>query len=400
MLTELLKPLTRAAAPFTSVSLDATRKDRAANDHIDLRWAAQARHLESLGAARKTIAALGDAALEPTGRGGDLTRLLVAAEDQVLLDLLLPGRPVREESAFGPAPHLMPAFRALSDACPYAVARVDRAGAELEVVSPFGLTEEREEVVGEHDVVHKVSGGGWAQKRYQTRVEDSWERNAAEVAKELDKVVRRHRPDVVLVEGDEHAIAALLGHAGSEVRERAVRLGSGGRAVGTSEEAERAHIRQALDDHRDAARRGLLDRFAEQLNREQDAVDGLGPVVEALRRGQVATLVLHDDPSSTAHLWVGAEPLQMGLTEQEARAAGAEHPRQSRADAALTWALVGSDAELLLVGDAVELRDGIGALLRWSDQSNERLGAPSMPGPRSGAGDAGEHRVTLRRTAH
>jgi hypothetical protein len=73
--------------------------------------------------------------------------------------------------------------------------------------------------------------------------------------------------------------------------------------------------------------------------------------------------------------------LQLGLTEQEARDAGAQSPQEVRADAAITWALVGSDADLTLVeDDDVELVDGIGAVLRWSDEATEHTGVPSMPG--------------------
>lgn len=380
MLLQLLKPLVQARPPFVSVCVDATRIDRAAGDNVQLRWSAQARHLESLGAPREAIAALADVVPEPTGRGGEQTRLAVAAEGRVVLDLVLPGRPVREESTFGAAPQLMPAFRALASACPYAVARVDRMGAELEVVGLLGERSEQE-VSGDHDVVHKVSGGGWAQKRYQTRVEDSWEHNATEVAHELERLVRRHQPSVVLLAGDDHAIAALLQHLGSEVTDRAVRLDSGGRATGTSAEAEQQAITRALAEHLAKRRRQVLDRYAEQLGREQEAVDALDPVVEALRRGQVSQLVLRDDPTSTTRFWVGSEPLQLGLTRADAVAAGASDPQQTRADAALAWAVVGSDADIVLVEDGeCELREGIGALLRWSDAATAHLGVPSMPG--------------------
>ena len=52
-----------------------------------------------------------------------------------------------------------------------------------------------------------------------------------------------------------------------------------------------------------------------------------------------------------------------------------------RADVALAWAVAGSSAELVLVEDnPVSLADGVGALLRWSDQTTPHDRAPAMPG--------------------
>jgi len=69
-------------------------------------------------------------------------------------------------------------------------------------------------------------------------VEDSWQRNAAEVAHELDVVVARHKPELVLIAGDPQAISALLEHAGGDLSARIVQLDTGGRAKGTPAEAQ------------------------------------------------------------------------------------------------------------------------------------------------------------------
>ena len=387
MLPDALRDLTSQQPPFASVCLDATRVDRASQDDVALRWEAQKRHLLDAGAPPETVEALGAAATAETGLGGEHARVVVASGDRVVLDLVLPGRPARDESLFGPVPHLMPVARALSGAATYAVVRVDRAGADIEVVGPLGRTKGSESVEGGHELLHKVAGGGFSQKRYQARVEDSWARNASAVADELDRVVRTDRPEVVLVAGDDNAISELTGQAGEEVTRRMMRLESGGRAAGISAEAEQAAIDAALGEHRDTAREEVLSAFREQLSRQQRAVEGLGPVVDALRRGQVERVLLQDDPTSTARRWVGGEPLQVGMSQEDAVGAGAQEAQEVRADAGLVWALVGSDADLTLVGeDEVRLEDGIGALLRWSDTATEHHDVPSMPGHGQGPG--------------
>ncbi|MFY9807698.1 MAG: hypothetical protein WAK86_10610, partial [Pseudonocardiaceae bacterium] len=76
-----------------------------------------------------------------------------------------------------------------------------------------------------------------------------------------------------------------------------------------------------------------------------------------------------DDPSSELRVWIGPEPAQLALTEDELGGIGSPVLGQDRADAALVRAVAGTGADLLLLphpGAQPELADGIGALLRFS----------------------------------
>ncbi len=176
-------------------------------------------------------------------------------------------------------------------------------------------------------------------------------------------------------------MAALLDHAAPELRARIVELDTGGRAAGTSNAAEQKAIEDAVFEHRTAERQQLLDRLGGALAREQEAVQGLDDTIGVLRRGQVDELVLHDDPSSTKHLVGGHRPVTLGRTAADARAAGAVDARQERADAVLLGALVAADGGITLLHPLdMELNDGIGALLRWSDRATPHSHTASMPG--------------------
>ena len=60
---------------------------------------------------------------------------------------------------------------------------------------------------------------------------------------------------------------------------------------------------------------------------------------------------------------------------------GVSGGQQVRADTALVWAALGSDAGVtVLVDDDPALEDGIGATLRYFDRSTPREAVPSMPG--------------------
>jgi hypothetical protein len=376
-----LNPLVGRSGPFATVALDVTREAPESAHEIELRWEGHERRLRSLGASPATIAAFEDAAVAPTGRAGRAGRLLVTADDALVLDLVLPQPPVRELTTVGPVPHLMPAVRAFANCAPHLLVQVNRSGADIDVVGILGEQAAHQEVEGDHDVMHKVPGGGWSHRRFQQRVEDSWERNAEEVAAEVDRLFRRFAPEVVLVTGDEHALSALTAALVKPVLDKLVRIEGGGRAAGTSQEALHESAERALARHiadRDGA---LVDAFAGARGRQREAVQGLDSVVDALRRAQVAQLLLHDDPTSDATLWVGDKPLDLGLARDDVTALGVSDPTEVPASAALVWALLGSGGGITLVDPAqVRLTGGIGALLRWTDGSTPHDGAPSMPG--------------------
>jgi hypothetical protein len=371
------------SGPFVTGCLDATHDDPAGEHEIDLRWSALETELRDHGAPDDLLARAREAATSSTGQAGKLGRLVVACPDGVVLDLTLPKPPLRSEAVYGPAPHLLPAVRGLSDDTPYVLVEVDHAGADVHWVGPRGVHEEQE-VEGGHDVLHKIPGGGWAQRRYQSRVEDSWDRNAEAVAAELDSVVRRHRPPVVLLAGEPRAVSSLLAAVSQPVRDLAVVLDAGGRADGVDATARDEAVATALADHRRTVRAQVVDRFAAGESRQDVAVQSLESVVDALRRAQVDELLLRDDPTSTLRLWVGPEPLQLAATREEVEALGVQDPGEVRADVALVRAAVGSDAGITLWGaetdDEIDLTDGVGALLRWSDASTAHDAVPSMPG--------------------
>lgn len=366
--------------PFSTICMDVSRIDESARHELEKRWAAYDRELEALGAPRADRSAMGDAVLAPPHGGGPQSRLVVAANGQIVLDEQLPGRPRREEFCFGPAPHLLPAARALADRVVHVVAKVDRSGATVEVRGMRGEPE-RFTVQGDHDVLHKVPGGGTAHRKIQARVEDSVGRNADEVAASLRRVVNRYRPELLFLAGDEKAISALLHGAGDEVTAIAVRIPSGGRAPGSSDSALENAIAARIADHRQAQRREVLDRFRAAEARQDLAVQGYEAVVDALRRGQVQELLLRDDGPSESTVWMGADPHQIGTGRSDVEALAAQDPQRVRADAGMVWTALACDGGITLVDqDEPRLVDGVGALLRWSDRSTPHDAIPSMPG--------------------
>jgi hypothetical protein len=381
MRVPLLQQLSKRQGPFVTVSIDVSRSAESAVRDLELRWQEHRRQLSRAGVADARLDAIGEIVLNPTGLAGPVGRLIVADPDGVALDLVLPARPFQDEVSHGPAPHLLPVFRALRVKFPYLLAEVDRTGAEVTVVNGLGLTQEHHQVQGSHDELHKVGGGQLSSRRIQARAEDSWARNAAEVARELDRLIAQHHPAVVLLDGDAVTLTDLLDAGSQRLTELAVRLNSGGRAAGVSTTARDTEIERALINHQHSVQADLLDRFGAAEGRQQAAVQSLEDAVDAARRAQVEELFLHDDPASTRTVWVGEQAFELGMTADDVRSLGVSDPTKIRADTALIWAVVSADSGVTLLDpDDRDLADGVGALLRWSDRSTPHDAVPSMPG--------------------
>ncbi len=375
------REVARSRGPFTSLAMDVTRTHARAADTIRARCRAVSDSLAAEGAPTADLSALCDVMEALPGRGGELTRVAIAHDGAVLLDEVLPGAPAQDEWAYGPAPHLTPLVRAARWPSPFVLVDVDRAGADIEVVGPDGWTSETAEVEGTHDVLHKVPAGGWSHRRLQARAQDSWDRNAAEVAVEVNRVVAEVAPAAVLVDGDPYAVSAMVRGLDGATAELVTEISSGGRAQGIDEDARNAAIAAALDRRARIDRQALWEQFADAEAKQLAAAQGLSDVTTALRKGQVAVLFLHQGIPVTEPVWSGTEPLQIGTERADLSSLGIEDATRMRADAVLTRAALASGANVVMLDeDDPAPTDGLGALLRWSDQSTPHDAVPAMPG--------------------
>lgn len=382
-----LKPLLGRPSPFTTVYLDATRAGATGDAEALERWKAVRRALERDGAPAGLLDQIADVVSRPTGVRGPHGRVVVADAHAVVVDRVLAQPPAQSHAVYGPAPALLPAVRAADQTVTYLLVKVDRNGADLTWAAGGTVrTEggpETETVEGGHDDVHKTREGG-LDRRSQTRAEDSWGRNAEAVAAVLDKRVAERGPDLVLVTGDVRAVKLVCEALGQQARELVVEVLGGSRGEGVNQGAFDARVEETLAQFRARRRESVLDRFREAQGRGDGAVTALDDVIEVLRRGQVAELVLHVDGSTTGladrTLWVGPEPLQIASSKADLVAIGVTgEAREMEANVALVRAALGQDAGLTFAEDGtVDLVDGIGAVLRWSDDSTPSEAVPTQ----------------------
>src|SRR3712207_1641008 len=96
---------------------------------------------------------------------------------------------------------------------------------------------------------------------------------------------------------------------------------------------------------------------------------GTDDVVEALRKGQVETLVLADEQEADATLLVGNGPLELGVKQQDMDALGV-HGQVVPADRALLAAALASSAGVVVLPRSAVPGDvPVAAILRYTDAS-------------------------------
>jgi hypothetical protein len=367
----IVHELTRKPGPFATAYIDASHDTEDAAQVGRLRWNGARGELADRGADEATLAALDAAVADgdtPVGRAG---RVLVARGGEVLLDRLLREPPAAARVSWGAVPDLLPLLIDQGEPVTAVVVSIDDTGGEILLARPgSGPEPVGEKVTADPSgPVHKVRGGGWAHLRMQHRVEETWRRNTAAVAEQIDTLVAGTAARVVVIVGETQSTSRLREALGE--RASAIAVDAEVNASAGSEELEEA-VEAAVLDVVDADRHAALERLDLALGRDEGlAVHGVEPVLAALRATAVETLFLDADVAREGSVWITDMPTALATREDQLRAMGAEPVQQIGVDEALLRAAAASDAAFTplgggrsgLVGRPVD--DGVAAILRF-----------------------------------
>ena len=363
--TASLSALRPAADLFGNVVTAYVDVSRATEDgarEVEIRADNLRRELLDGGADESLVEAVASRIVEPTGHGGDTSRVVIAHGDQLVTDMVL-ATVVSGQHHHGPIAHLLPLARAIAEDVRYALVRVDRSGADITVAGTVDPAQREITSEGDHDVLTRVKVGGWSQRRYQMRVEDSIERNAETVAKDLDRLAGSERIDLVLLAGDPESVASVRVKVGVRVSDRLEVLDRGSRAEDGSDDLDE-EVEAAVQRLRSGRITSVLDRLGPA---DAPKAVGVAETLEALRRGQVETLILLDGALDDREAHAGPDPLLLATDPGELKALGVDDPAADRLDELLLRAAIGQDADLLALHAPVgALPDGVGAVLRFS----------------------------------
>jgi hypothetical protein len=269
-----------------------------------------------------------------------------------------------DESRWGWAPWLLPILSWRQATVPHLVVLIDRSGADLFAFRREGPAV-HEEVDPPGDPLKRAKPGGWSQRRYQQRAENSWEKGAGDVAKELLRLVERFEPRIVVVAGDVRAVQFLREALPKEVDEL-VRVISGERpnpdgSGGIPQDEVDELVAEVVERDTDE----VLAKFEEEIGQRDLATEGPDAVVEALEKAQVEVLLIREDADDERTVWIGPEPVHIGMARDRVQAMGVDDPHEARLRDAMVRAALGTSARIRLTPGGRGPREGIGAILRW-----------------------------------
>ena len=336
-----LRQFSSAADSFFTVAIPAPSNRTDAGHRFDVEWRNARRALTS-DWDEAELARVDDVVDGLTHAGGEALVLAHALGGPTLVEFL--DEPIAAGFVHqGPVPRLAVLIEARQRSIAHVVVETDRAGADLTAFDG-GDVLATSSVDGETLHIHRGHPGGWSQRRFQQRAENTWESNARDVADAVAELARRVDAQLVAVAGDVRAQTFVLESLPEDVAGVTVKIEAG------SPDGIAAEVVRLLADITAREVTAAAERVRNGLAHGVSAVD-VGEVLAALRDGRVETLLVHDDGAEQPAL-SGAEPGAEGL-------AGAR-----TVDAAIAAALR-TDAEVLVVPNLAFMTGPAAAILRW-----------------------------------
>jgi hypothetical protein len=349
--------------PFLTVYLTTEAAVENAAQRSELGWKDLRNELGDRGADEQSLAAVDPLVADAHLEGECL--VVIANREGLLHVAHEPDPPVRDVGRWGPLPMLGPLLEWRQSQVPHLVALVDRTGADVFLFRPDG-GDTHVEVAGDDDPIHKAKAGGWSQKRYQRRAENTWQANAADVASELTELTDKEHPRVVAVGGDVRAVELLKEHLPKRVLDLVHDI-PGSRAPDGSVDAVVDDVIRLVATSVAADTTALLAKFREENGQADRAADGPEATLDALTRAQVEVLLVHADPDDGREVWFGPEAVPVADRPDTLEDLGVAEPmRGPLVDVALRAAL-GTGAGVRMIPGAGGPEGGLGAILRWRE---------------------------------
>jgi len=270
-----------------------------------------------------------------------------------------------ERVVVGPVPHLYPLVR-LADQSPlYAVCVADSRQARI-VVCGLGEVLTEEDFEGP-EPIDRTRVAGWAEVRYQSRIEAKIHKNAKEIIERLEKIVERDEVDYVIVGGDDLILGELRKYFTPAIRAKLIDE----EHISIDESAHeilRRTLRVVRDTEARDSRR-LADLVIDRFRAGGLAVAGIDPTIEALNLEQVDQLLLAESFNGDEAGWQCPECRVLGRAPAPEAcpfcAAPLPEPIELREAMVRRAERTGRKVEIVETHAELQALDGVGATLRY-----------------------------------
>lgn len=334
-----LKTLTGRSDRFVTVTIPTPSNLDHSEDRFGVEWRNARRQLTDVWS-DDDLAPLDDAVTGLRHHDGASLVLVAGRGGPVFVEVL--DEPVTGTTAHeGPLPRWATVIEARQRVIAHVVVEADRAGADLTAFDG-GTVLETDSIDGSTVHIHRGHPGGWSQRRFQQRAENTWEANARLVSDAVADLAHRVDAQLIAVSGDVRAQTLVLESLPADLAGRAVKIDAGS-PEGIADEIVK--LLSSLVSERVVA---AADRVRSGLPSGAASVD-VDEIIDALGQGRVDTLLVHDDGSD--------EPDDQTTSPDSGRVV----------DRAIAAAFQ-IDAEILVVPNLAMLDGPLAALMRWEQQ--------------------------------
>ncbi|RDH78178.1 hypothetical protein DVS77_12595 [Mycolicibacterium moriokaense] len=363
METQQFRILTTAQPPFVSIYIDDSRDTAEADSTLDARWRELRGELKSGCVDEHVISEVAQAILHSSPAIGRRGRGVIAGGDGVLINEHLPHPPAETLLRTSDYPFVLPMLDAMWRGV-YIFAAVDHNGADITLHR--GDTVHTEAVGGEGYPVHKPVTSGWnGYDDHQRSAEEAVRMNVRATADRLTELVDKTDAQVVFVCGETRSRSDVVSALPRRVARRVSPWHGGALGHRINEAEARDHLDGEFERRRAAEVAEVADLYLGERGRRSGlAVEGLAAVCAALREGCVDTLIVGDLADAT--VVTGQSRTTITPDADTLSDLGEPVHRVARADEALPFVAIATDASLVRAGADIAPEHGIAALLRYA----------------------------------
>lgn len=213
--------------------------------------------------------------------------LFLSTEGELLKSVQLPA-PVENLFALQDGPAVAPLARIVEDHDHHCVVVLDNTRARI--LSVYLNRVEGEESYADETIEPRSRGGGWSQARFQRHRQSDVKHFHSEVVEHLERFVKRHGSDDIILLGTEEATAEFQKELPAALSER-VRFVRPAPADEPSS-ALVGRIRGLLAEEQVREDEEILKRLERRVREDYLAVAGVRATLQELQSGKVETLVV------------------------------------------------------------------------------------------------------------
>ncbi len=308
-----LRPLYESDGPVASVHLDTSRDTTDADKKIELRWRHLREELAALGTDEATLDVLEEAVGEGNSRAyGDHGQALYASGGRLLGAHTLAEPPSQDRASFLPVPDALPLAIDRGRRLPYVLVALDRVNAKVfaypshptrgPVMEAANEGENMQNIDGASRIFPGQRGDAGGRRADTGTAQDRWRENAGQVADLVREAVRKVDAAVIIVGGDDEAIAYLRDNLGPRQLTIPIKVVAGGRGGLDAQERLHETAEECLRELIQAEHEQVFSDYQRKLAHDQ-AVRGTTSILPMLSEARVETLLLGADRVDEPVLW-------------------------------------------------------------------------------------------------